>query len=205
MPASSRHFDVYYETLDILESLVSVYSEKGRVMIIGDLNVKISGPRYHFPRNDRSTLIETFLNRNNLVSVNVQTDCKGPEYTFGPVTGNCTMIDHIIVETSILDLVEKSEVLDECEINTSEHLPVLCSVAIPMNPIKKDICEFVKYNWRKAVNNEQIQNYKSDVDRNLSLIAIPENIKSTVEIDIYYESIKSVLLNSSKQCIKKCA
>lgn len=204
MPASSRHLDVFNETLDILESLVSVYTEKGRVMIIGDLNVKISGPRYHFSRNNRSTLFETFLKRNNLVSVNVQSDCKGPEYTFCPVTEKCTMIDHIILEASMLDLVEKSEVLDECVINTSEHLPVLCSVGIPTVPIKKCACEFVKYNWRKAVNSDQILNYKSVVDFNLRSITILHNTKLTVEIDIYYESLKSVLLKASKLCIQEC-
>lgn len=148
MPASSRPIEVFIDHIDILESLFSVYSERGKVIIIGDLNVKIKGPRYQFKDDDRSSTFQTFLDRSNLLSVNVQSECKGPVHTFFPQTGHCTGIDHVLIESSMYDLVKSCEVLDDNVINVSEHNPIVCSLNIPVSSYSTPP-DLVKYSWKK--------------------------------------------------------
>lgn len=88
MPASSRAFEVFSAHVELLETLYSIYSEKGKVLIIGDMNVQIRGPRGNVKENERSTYFLNFLQRCDLLSVNVQMQCTGPCYTFFPETGN---------------------------------------------------------------------------------------------------------------------
>ena len=50
LPASNLSNDLFHECLDLLEELYITYSSKGTVIIIGDLNVKIAGPKSVFAR-----------------------------------------------------------------------------------------------------------------------------------------------------------
>ena len=82
LPASNLSKDLFHECLDLLEELYITYSSKGTVIIIGDLNVKIAGPKSVFARDKRSDMFHTFVTKYNMVSVNVQSFCKGPAYTY---------------------------------------------------------------------------------------------------------------------------
>ena len=107
MPSASRPIEVFNDQLEILETLISVYSKIGRVIVLGDMNVKIRGPKYQFSSNRRTELFSSFLRRVDMLSANVQNSCSGPVHTFYPVTGNSTAIDHILIQNDIFQLTHK--------------------------------------------------------------------------------------------------
>lgn len=159
MPASSRSIDVFRDTMELLESLYDVYSVKGQVIIIGDMNVKIKGPRYSFKSNDRSVLFQHFLDEASMYSLNVQSDCKGPVCTFYPQTGHSTAIDHIIMESSLSDLVLSCCVLEDDVLNLSEHHPVIASLLISNASLNDSPTLPIRYNWEKAKLNGSLLHY----------------------------------------------
>lgn len=103
LPASSRPFEVFSDHLEILETLVTVYSKRGRVIILGDCSVTVCGPRYQTNRDRRTDAFGSLLTRLDMISVHVQTICQCDLHTFFPVTNNSTAIDHIIIDSSVLD------------------------------------------------------------------------------------------------------
>ena len=86
LPASSKPFGSYLECLEILEDLCTVYSDRGDVFVLADLNAKVKGPRYDFVHNDRTAALESSLMRINMKSAHVQTNSEGPVCTFFPTT-----------------------------------------------------------------------------------------------------------------------
>ena len=117
LPASNLSNDLFLECVDLLEELYIAYSSKGIVIIVGDLNVKIAGPKIQFVKDRRSDIFYRFLNRQNLVSVNVQHFCNGPAHTFQSYTGGpSSAIDHIVVPDDVIPYVKNALVKDDCEL-----------------------------------------------------------------------------------------
>lgn len=82
LPASSRPFEVFNDHLEILETLVTVYSKRGRVIILGDCNVKVCGPRYQINQDRRTDAFGSLLTRLDMISVHVQNICQCDVNTF---------------------------------------------------------------------------------------------------------------------------
>ena len=204
MPASSRPNDVFIEHIDLLESLYLCYSGKGKVVIIGDMNVKVEGSRYTFEKCFRSVLFKEFLDRCHLISINVQSSCEGPLFTFYPQTGHCTAIDHIIVQSDMYDLVTHCEVLDDDVINPSEHHPIICTMSIPCSyPGCLNDEMVLKLNWKKSIRNGSIKNYTERLECYLGRIHVPnKDFVDQIEIDRYNDDIVSAMLSAS-ECISK--
>ena len=136
LPSSNLSHDLFYEYLDMLEEFYIGYSLRGTVVIIGDMNVKIAGPKYVFLNDKRSDMFKTFISKHNLLSVNVQSFCKGPvriheSYTGGP----CSAIDHILVSDELIPFIINATVDKDCSLSLSHHKPVICSIsAITLPP-----------------------------------------------------------------------
>lgn len=166
-----------------------------------DMDVQIRGPRCNVKENERSTYFLNFLQRCDLLSVNVQMQCTGPCYTFFPETGNYTLIDHIIVESSIIDLVENVYIIEENEFNLSEHVPVIGSILIPVSAKSLNATSFLKFNWKKALSDNLLCFYQLAVHKTLSDVCIPEVDVPGPLIDKYYRDIASAIIIASRECI----
>jgi endonuclease/exonuclease/phosphatase family metal-dependent hydrolase len=51
LPAITQSSDSFRDHIDLLSELVSVYNEIGTVILMGDFNSKIGGPRYQVTKN----------------------------------------------------------------------------------------------------------------------------------------------------------
>ncbi|PJE78122.1 hypothetical protein CI610_02944 [invertebrate metagenome] len=191
----------FFKNIDILESLYDVYSDKGKVFIIGDFNVKVRGDRYQFTDNNRSRLFQQFLDKTNMISLNVQSECTGPICTFYPETDNSTAIDHVLIESNSIDLTMYCKVLDD-DGNVSEHCPIVCSVGVPKS-FTGNTSRCNKYKWKKALSDGSICNYQCYVKRLLDCITVPTGNPSGHDIDCYYNNICSALLEAADKCIPK--
>ncbi|CAG2229892.1 unnamed protein product [Mytilus edulis] len=82
LPASSHSIDFFREHVEYMFELLvyTTYQEIGTVVLLGDFNTKINGPRYMFSSDQRSTLFRSLMIEHNLVSVNMEAICTGPVY-----------------------------------------------------------------------------------------------------------------------------
>ena len=95
-----------------------------------------------------------FVNSYTLKAINIQLFCKGPDYTFQPTQ---TMLDYILMDEIIARSFNHCEILEEGTFSsTSDHLPIVCSLAYETEIIH-EIAENSKWTaWHKA-NNEQLK------------------------------------------------
>ena len=202
MPASSRPIEVFNDQLEMLETLISVYSKRGRVLVLGDMNVKIRGPRYKFTSDRRTELFASFLRRADMVSANVQSLCSGPVHTFYPTTGNSTTIDHILIQNDISDLINFCKVLDDHALNTSEHRPVICSVNVGNLNVYNCLNNRMKLSWKKALLNGSVCRYALLLADFMNSISVPDyDNTNTNEISKYYNDIVIAMKSASSLTI----
>ena len=130
--------------------LYIAYSLRGTVVITGDMNVKIAGPKYVFLNDKRSDIFKTFISKYNLLSVNVQLFCKGLVHTHESYTGGpYSAIDHILVLDELIPFIINATVDNDCSLSLSDHKPVICSIsAITLPPSQST--QTGKPSWEKA-------------------------------------------------------
>ena len=159
LPASNLSNDLFLECSNLLEELYIAYSPKGTVIIIGDLNVKIEGPKIRFVKDIRSDMFHKFVSNHNLVSVNVQRFCKGPCHTYESfIGGPSSAIDHILIPDYLLPYVRNAFVKDDSELSVSDHKPVICSILVNTS-IDKQFIPLIKPSWEKARRYNLLNDY----------------------------------------------
>jgi len=214
LPSSNHPAEFFAEYVDYLAGLYDFYRSVGDVIIMGDLNVKIEGPRTpKVSKCRRVRVFEAFLKEANLFSIPVSAYCKGPNFTFDPYEGsNKTLIDHICVNSIMLDTSSLSEVIDDEILNTSDHLPVFCV----LKPYKCDpSCEVysegtnvikrVRLHWKRCIQSDflKIEHY-----RELLKDQLPQrnanNVVSTDEVDDYYDKVITAMTNAAVSSLPSC-
>ena len=117
--------NLYRETVTEINALYWCYSKLGDVIIAGDFNGRIlPDPIRNQPVSVKSKILTEFIKTSNLISV--QSVYGSPEsYTFIP---NKTTIDHIFVEKSLIELIDSFTIVDEKDIVSSDHRPMLFSI-----------------------------------------------------------------------------
>ena len=98
LPSRNHVLDVYKNCVEELENILSMYSDKGIVIIMGDMNAQIF-PRAFASRIDsRDKFFRDFIEYNNMVSVSSMDIRTGPNSTFVSFDGKSeSHIDHILV------------------------------------------------------------------------------------------------------------
>ncbi|CAG2218915.1 unnamed protein product [Mytilus edulis] len=131
LPATTQPHQLYQYNVELLHEICSIYKDMGSVILMGDFNTKIQGPRYKFNPDERSRLMYSLIQEYELFSVNTQMFCHGPVTTFqsydnGPSTG----IDHILMPLSEIGKVSNAKVIDSQPFSVSDHRPILCSITL---------------------------------------------------------------------------
>lgn len=105
----------------------------------------------------------------NIIILDLDDNCKGPNFTYFVQGVGCSYIDHILISNSIKHLVKGCEVIHDNVKNTSEHLPLMFSLKCDLLSMPNDSYVIhtpsVIFSWHK-MNNEQISsNYTAVVAR----------------------------------------
>ena len=133
MRSSDYCIDYFREYLDKLRDMYLYFSTYSQVVIIGDLNTEIKGGRYAPVCKITSSYreMQNLLHELDVVSLKSHLKCKGPLFTWTGETCNSyvnrSMINHILISNSMLDLVSHCQVHDSHPLNTSDHRPVHAS------------------------------------------------------------------------------
>lgn len=195
LPAVTLPLEQFKDQMNTLHELYYVYSQCGKVIVAGDFNAQIRGPRYECRIGDRGNILQDFLREFQLISLNMQDSCVGPTYTFqGYVNGPSSTIDHIVVNEEIGTIAENISVLHDNDIvNVSDHLPIICSIELDsLATAAQSVQMPTKIAWDKALSNGSVNDFTFAVSQNLWTV----NIKQT-NIEEYNETIVKALKDAS--------
>lgn len=111
LPAVTQSYELFSKEVEILIDVYNIYSTMGTVVLMGDFNCKIEGPRYTFDYDKRSDSFRSFMQECNLRSLHLETNGIGPVCTFQSYQGGPkTAIDYIIVSIENLTKCLKIQV-----------------------------------------------------------------------------------------------
>ena len=201
LPSSNLSDDLFHEYLDMLEELYVAYSLNGTVVIIGDMNVKIAGPKYMFVSDKRSDKFKMFIIKHNLLSVNVQLFCKGPVHTHESYGGGpSSALDHILVPGELVPFIIYATVDNDCSLSLSDHKPVVCSISAIMSP-HSEFTHKRKPSWEIARKRNILSDYTFAVSHMLWPLTIPNQNATEVEIMTFYRKIVNILKSAALETI----
>ncbi|CAG2195015.1 unnamed protein product [Mytilus edulis] len=204
LPAVTQSYELFSKEVEILIDVYNIYSTMGTVVLMGDFNCKIEGPRYTFDYDKRSDSFRSFMQECNLRSLHLETNGIGPVCTFQSYQGGPkTAIDHIIVSIENLTKFSKIQVPDEHMFNVSDHKPIRCSFALSDNTnyVSKDddLTAQRRISWTKAVQNGAIADYSFAVSQFLWDIKSPTATPANIEQ--YYSEIVNAILRADMETL----
>ena len=103
LPSTNFPIASYYETIEELKDLFDIFCKEGIPILAGDFNGQLSSllssKTNCLTTNTRGTILEKFLTDRHLVSVNSQSICEGPDFTFFSIDGKSkSLIDHVLLQ-----------------------------------------------------------------------------------------------------------
>lgn len=201
LPCINHSFDSFKDYVDRLNNILGLYSEKGLVVIMGDMNANILSAKFRKDLNNRSRYVEKFLKENNLVSVNTLDICTGARSSFVSYDNTCeSLIDHILFPLEKVHYVYSCEICNDDALNVSRHRPVFCRVRIPAQYEESpNICSENNLNWKK-VDVDCANSYKENLLLNDTLNALAQSdLNSKTEIDKAYTDFVQEVKAVAKQ------
>ena len=96
LPCSNHSVPIFQDYIDQLNNILNLYSGKGVVIIMGDLNANILSNKFSRNLNIRSQHLLKFLADNNMMSANTLQLCTGASSSYVSYGGSSeSLIDHI--------------------------------------------------------------------------------------------------------------
>ena len=180
---------IYEETLSEIKRL-SVETGIDTLIIGGDFNTDLLRDSSLHTR-----LLKEYNARENLRTV--ISEKQQIDYTYeSKASGARSVIDHFIVSQNILDLIDYVDVVHDGD-NLSDHSVLNIKLSLAVEYFVDSPCGmFTSVKWDKA-NIEDLNVYKSNLDRNLANIVIPWdavhcNDFSVVSIHLIYKSFMMI-------------
>ncbi|CAC5393508.1 unnamed protein product [Mytilus coruscus] len=150
-PQVTQPYEYFRDEVDLLFELSSIYEEFGSVILMGDFNSKIGGPRCKIKNDERSKICKTLMSTHNLCSVNMELMCKGPVNRFQSYEGSpWTCIDHILINRTKLQHVKQTKVIDNHSFSTSDHHPILCTLETESHLLNPQETSDPTVSWERA-------------------------------------------------------
>ena len=81
----------------MLRNILYLYSQKGIVVLLGDMNANLMPDSSKIYYGGRSLYLSNFLQENNMTSLNTLEFCTGPKSSLVSYDNSCeSLIDHIL-------------------------------------------------------------------------------------------------------------
>lgn len=181
LPSRSGCTDEFRESLDCLDSIISLHSIDSDIVILGDLNADpgfAGGPFARTNVNEQGKILLSYLNRWSFVSTHLHLNSRTPSHTYeSEAHGSVSTIDHILCPSYLLPSFRKSVVLEESALNTSDHLPLSCGLSIhssvqPPNNVESGsrpiALNLHPINWKKIDSDDVLTKYSDPLDASIS-------------------------------------
>ena len=189
---SNNYINDYRDELNQIQAIYAHYSERGHVILGGDWNASILEQRHI--NIGKSRELRHFVKSNSIQAINILELCTGPKYTYLPVE---SMIDYILTDEATSTLVQSCKIIDDgaCP-STSDHLPILCSIAIENTTVPPLITQSQWIAWHKA-NDDQIHKYQTLLSSLLQGL-FDWKLESKSDIDNYERQLVSCIHKAAK-------
>ena len=200
LPCSNHSVPIFQDYIDRLNNILNLYSGKGVVIIMGDLNANILSNKFSRNLNIRSQHLLKVLADNNMMSANTLQLCTGASSSYVSYDGSSeSLIDHILFPVDNTDLVSRCEICDDDTLNVSRHRPVVCQVNIPISqPSPPDTSVDTRINWKRA-DDQSIDAYRLSLSSSSNLQnVLNKDINSRHLIDETYNVIIHEIKNTAK-------
>ena len=170
LPSANHSISRYKEYIDKLSDIAQIYSDKGVVVVMGDINAHISSNKFTKSIDNRGKMFLSFMSDFNLISANVLDICSGARSSFMSYNGQHeSLIDHIILPFEIQDMLVKCEILDDSSLNVSTHRPISCEVSIPEYSVNtNDTSIKPRLKWSKATSYA-LNEYEASLEHDFNL------------------------------------
>ena len=204
LPCGNHSIDLFRDCVDRLQNVISVYSEKGMVVIMGDINTHLSRSGHQERQSNHCRYLNKLLIDNNLVSINTLDFCHGADSTFVTYDGRHeSLIDHIKIPVEKLHYVSFCEIKDDSALNVSRHRPIHCLLEIPacLSYIPDPQVESTKINWRN-IDQDSTNAYVSELENNelIRKKIFERELNSQTSIDEAYGIIVSEITRAARKC-----
>ena len=215
LPQVACKNESFMEELELLEELMKQCLMCGDVIIMGDMNCHYGmefGPRGWGKTTTQAKHLYEMAVRGGLSIIDLQKHCIGPRHTYCSSNNGKSYIDHCLISNTLVESVVKCEVVEDCIINTSDHLPVqitvraIVSQTVHTQPIIQDTawhklsCEEIQCQYTKLVSIE-LPSHLDKIEAWYTLLRKEE--VSHEQLDCIVQTITNVLLDCSKQLPKK--
>lgn len=205
LPSTNFSVASYSETIEELKDQFDMFCQEGITILAGDFNGQLSSlfssKTKCLNANARGAVLEKFLCERHLVSVNSQSICNGPEFTFFSSDGKSkSLIDHILLQKSKFDLVVKADIIDDHPLNISDHHPVKIELVRPYahNTMRADQHIMKSVNWKKA-SPDQISRYKEAIRTDFLAQVHTAERETNVDIEIIIQSMINILHDAASK------
>ena len=124
----SKNREKFAEYIETLNDLVDSYTDKGLVILMGDMNCHVNSMRVVTHLDGR----DLFLESNKLTTVTTLACCGGAEYTYQSYNGS-SIIDHILFPNDDVNMIASCQIVDDESILISNPRPTTCSFTVPIS------------------------------------------------------------------------
>ncbi|XP_060075468.1 uncharacterized protein LOC132555135 [Ylistrum balloti] len=208
LPTSRYGIDIFTDYVDRLDDLCTSFSLEGSVVLMGDFNARLSGPRIPLYQNSRGRLLQRCIDRHQLCALTTTDICVGPLHSYvHSEDGSSSLIDHIIVNSLNVDLVRSCDVLDHDFLDVSNHRPLLAELRIP-HSTQNETCEtisWISYRWVPAGDSKNVDVYRDNLDVSIINSALwnTQELCSKDDVDIFTRGLMNCIRLTSDRVLPK--
>ena len=118
LPSGDNNHASYNDVLFRIEEIINNLDDNCNVVLMGDFNAN--------PEADGvlSGNLRNFISGIPLICMDMLRDSASSRYTFHKDGIGCSWIDHVLISPALTDFVISCDVIEEHELNVSDHLPV---------------------------------------------------------------------------------
>ena len=195
LPCSNHSLTAYTEYLDKMRNILNLYSEKGIVVLMGDMNVNSLPNPIQCNPTGRKMRFLNLLRDTNMISLTTLEMCSGASSSFVTYDNSTeSLIDHILFPAEKLLYINECEICDDDCLNVSRHRPIYCQIRLPSYSQWSFGSEGDNtINW-KVVSDEARLAYRQFLSNDISIQNIINNdIISDTDINRVYSTIVTVV------------
>ena len=198
-PCTNHAVQYYRDCIDTMHDIVSAYSDKGRVVVMGDFNTHLHGRGCLRDNDRRSRDLLHFMEQHNLVAIDTSSNCTGAVSTFVSYDGKHeSLIDHVLLSGESYDLVRTCCIVEDDCLNVSSHRPIICSIHIPAVTDKHVNPVFEPIKWNKLKQDDAVKYSTMLSWLLLSHIDLRSFHVCRVNVDLLYSTIVKCINSASK-------
>ena len=198
LPHQQCKISNFKQHVDILEDLVIKCRLQGEIVVIGDTNCHFDinvGHRFSGNTTANARYLKSASDRCQLEILDGNPDiCKGPCYSFFVEGVGRSYVDHLLTSELVTSNVTNCEVIEDCVLNTSDHLPI--TVCINVYDLNTGIKEFKmsKVAWQKLNDTDISRLYTEPLGEQLVHISAQLNeIECTSSVNCISHKIDDII------------